>query len=164
MSIEIEPYAAETLTKLEDPGLLLVARKTTGETNIMTIGWGFIGQLWGGPVFVVAVRHSRYTHELIEESNEFTVNIPAEGMEKTVSYCGEVSGRDHDKQKKCKLVMKKGRRLKTPVIMKCRIHYECKVVHKLELKPKLVPADTKRAFYAKRNYHTLYFGKIVAVY
>lgn len=159
-----DEFVVETLQKLEDPGLLLVGAKKSGKCNVMAIGWGFVGVLWGKPVFVVAVRPSRFTHEFIEESGEFTVNVPVEGMEKAVSYCGEVSGRRRDKFKKCNLTLMEGKKVKVPVIKECKVHYECKVVHKLKVKRDLVPADVKKLFYPKGNYHTLYFGKILAVY
>lgn len=164
MDPNFDEFVVETMSKLEDPGLLLVSAKKDGSNNVMAIGWGFVGVFWGMPVFLVAVRHSRFTHEFIEDRGEFTVNVPGEGLDKTVSYCGEVSGRKHDKFKECKLSLVKRKKVKVPVIKKCKIHYECKVVHKLEVKPDLVPADVKKVFYPEGDYHTLYFGKILAVY
>jgi flavin reductase (DIM6/NTAB) family NADH-FMN oxidoreductase RutF len=61
----------------------------------MTIGWGLVGRLWREPVFMVAVRPSRHTFKLIEETDVFTVNVPSDGMDATIDYCGTVSGRDH---------------------------------------------------------------------
>jgi flavin reductase (DIM6/NTAB) family NADH-FMN oxidoreductase RutF len=57
-----------------------------------------------------------------------------------------------------------GKKVKVPVIKECKVHYECKVVHKLKVKRDLVPANVKKLFYPKGNHHTLYFGKILAVY
>jgi flavin reductase (DIM6/NTAB) family NADH-FMN oxidoreductase RutF len=116
------------------------------------------------PVFLVAVRHSRFTHEFIEDGGEFTVNVPGEGLDEVVSRCGEVSGRTHDKFKECKLSLMQGKIVRVPVIKECRIHYECRVVYKLEVKPRMVPAGVRKVFYRKDDYHTLYFGKILAVY
>jgi flavin reductase (DIM6/NTAB) family NADH-FMN oxidoreductase RutF len=164
MKPEFEKYVVETMEKLEDPGLLLVGAKRNGRANVMAIGWGLVGVLWRMPVFMVAVRPSRFTHEFIESSGVFTVNVPSEGMDKVVSHCGEVSGREHDKFKECKLTLQKGREVKAPVIKQCKIHYECRVVHKLNVKPSLVPAGMKKRFYRKGNFHTVYFGKILAVY
>jgi flavin reductase (DIM6/NTAB) family NADH-FMN oxidoreductase RutF len=164
MNVKFDEFVLETLTKLENPCCLLVGAKKDGKCNVMTIGWGLVGVFWRMPVFLVAVRHSRFTHEFIEDSDEFTVNVPGEGLDKTVSHCGEVSGREHDKLKECTLSLMKGKRVKVPVIRECKIHYECKVVHKLEVRPDIVPADVKTLFYPKDDYHTLYFGKILAVY
>jgi len=162
--LKYDAYMVETLSKLENPGCLLVSAKHDRKINVMTIGWGLIGIFWRMPVFLVAVRHSRFTHEFIEDSGEFTVNVPGEGMEKTVSYCGEVSGRDHDKFKECGLSLTKSKDVNVPVIKQCTVHYECKVVHELEIKPDAIPADVKELLYTKGDYHTLYFGKVVAVY
>ena len=164
MNVKLDEFLPETLAKLENPGCLLVGAKKGGNCNVMTIGWGLVGVFWGLPVFLVAVRHSRFTHEFIEDGDEFTVNVPGEGLDKAVSHCGEVSGREHDKFTECKLSPVKGKKVKVPVIKECKIHYECKVVHKLEVRPDLVPADVKKLFYPKDDYHTLYFGKILAVY
>jgi len=164
MSLEFEKSLEETLRKLQDPGLLLVGVKKYGKTNVMAIGWGLVGVVWRKPAFFVLVRPSRFTHEFIEETGEFTVNVPPNGMEKIVNYCGEVSGREVDKFKKCKLTAVKGKKVKVPVIKECIVHYECKVVHKLEVKPKLVPGPVRKMFYAKDDFHTLYFGEILAVY
>lgn len=165
--MKLEKCVAETLSKLADPGALLVGSKKNGSSNVMTIGWGLVGVFWAKPVFLAAVKHSRFTHEFIEDNGEFTVNVPGEGLTEAVSYCGEVSGRKHDKFKECKLTVVKGKNVMVPVIKECKIHYECKVVHKLELKSGLVPADVEKTYYSRRaenDYHTLYFGEIVAVY
>ena len=164
MGIKFEEFAGETLAKLQDPGCLLVAAKKDGKCNVMTIGWGFVGVFWGMPVFLVAVRHSRFTHDFIEDGGEFTVNVPGEGLDKAASHCGEVSGREHDKFKECKLTLQKGKKVGTPVVKECKIHYECKVLYQLEAKPGDIPAEVKTRFYGKPDYHTLYFGKILAAY
>jgi flavin reductase (DIM6/NTAB) family NADH-FMN oxidoreductase RutF len=157
-------FTVETLQKLKDPGLLLVGAKKNGKRNVMTIGWGFIGVMWRLKVFVVLVRPSRFTHEFVEDGGEFTVNVPDEGMEKAVAYCGEVSGREHNKFKESKLHLVKGKKVKVPVIKECKIHYECRVIHKLKVNPRLVPDKVKKRFYPKKNFHTVYFGEILAAY
>lgn len=164
MRVKFEKSVEVTLSKLTDPGLLLVGSDKDGKPNVMTIDWGFVGVLWRKPVFLVAVRPSRFTHEFIEDTGEFTVNVPDEGMDKAVDYCGNVSGRKHDKFKKCNFTVIKGKKVKPPVIKECKIHYECKVVHTLKIKRNLIPADVKELFYPRGDYHTLYFGEILAVY
>ena len=75
-------YVAKTLNKLADPGVFLVGSKKDGSSNVMAIGWGLVGNFWTKPVFLVAVRHSRFTHEFIEDSGEFTVNVQVKGLMK----------------------------------------------------------------------------------
>jgi flavin reductase (DIM6/NTAB) family NADH-FMN oxidoreductase RutF len=159
-----DEFAVETLQKLEDPGLLLVGAKKDGKCNVMALGWGFIGVMWGLKVFIVLVRSSRFTHEFIDDSGEFTVNVPVGGMDDKVAHCGEVSGREHDKFKECELTLVKAKKVKVPVIKECKIHYECRVVHRLKVNPKLVPDKVKKTFYPKGDFHTVYYGKILAAY
>jgi len=164
MNTKTDMFTLETFSKLENPGLLLVGTNKAGKSNVMTIGWGLIGTFWRMPVFMIAVRPTRYTHEFIEESGEFTVNVPTDDMDKIVEICGTISGRKTDKIKECKLTLKKAKKIKTPTIKQCKIHYECQVVYKLKINPKQVPLDIKQELYPKPDYHTLYFGKILAVY
>ncbi len=164
MSSAFEDYSTETIRKLQDPGLLLVSTDKKGKSNVMTIGWGLIGVFWSTPVFMIAIRKSRYTYDLIEESGEFTVNVPKGDMRKIVEYCGEASGRDHDKIADCRLTLQKAKRIGVPVIKECNMHYECQVIQSLSISPRRVPPDVNESIYPKGNYHKLYFGKILEVY
>jgi flavin reductase (DIM6/NTAB) family NADH-FMN oxidoreductase RutF len=173
MNSHFQEYFAETIRKLKDPGLLLVSTNKQGKNNVMTIGWGLIGVFWGKPVFTVSVRSSSYTRELIEDSGEFTVNVPEEGMNDIVQYCGEVSGREHDKFSECKLSLLPSRFVRVPIIEQCKLHYECRVVQRTDIIPRVVPvrffirvliAKTKEIFHRGGNYRSLYFGEILAVY
>ncbi|MDP4144645.1 MAG: flavin reductase family protein [Bacillota bacterium] len=134
-------------------------------TNTMTISWGNIGFEWSRPVFTAMVRKSRYTHEIIEKSNEFTVSIPLnEDAKKALAFCGTKSGREFDKFKECNLNLEDGKILSTPIIGNCELHYECKVVFKQEMDPALIDEEIKNSSYGDNNYHTIYFGEIVACY
>lgn len=164
MNVNLDDYIVETKRKLEKPGLLLVSTDKEGKSNVMAIGWGLIGIFWAKPVFLVAVRPSRYTFKFIEDSNEFTVNVPKDGMDDVVEYCGTVSGRQHDKFKECKLTLKKAKKVRVPVIKECKIHYECKVIHKVKVNPELIPTSVKLIYYPMDDYHKLYFGEILEVY
>ena len=72
-------YAGE-ICKAMKKGILLTT-KAHGQVNTMTIGWGTIGVQWGRPIFIAYVRDSRYTKQLLDETGEFTVNIPVGDLE-----------------------------------------------------------------------------------
>ena len=141
-------------------GCLLVSGDV-GEANVMTIGWGLIGPLWGRPFFMVAVRPSRHTFGFIEKTGDFTVNVPRKGMEEIADYCGSVSGREHDKFKEKSLTLKPGKKVGSPVISECGVNYECKVAYRTKVFPSGLPQDIQRDSYPSGNYHTLYFGEIL---
>ena len=89
MNLNFEEYLAETTRKLKDLGLLLVSTSKQGKNNVMTIGWGLVGVFWEKPVFLVSVRSSCYTHKLIEETGEFTVNVSEEEARKECGKCAQ---------------------------------------------------------------------------
>ena len=66
--------------------------------NAMTIGWGALGTMWGKPCCTVYVRHSRYTHELLEGTDIFTVSFFDPKYKKNMVVYGQKSGRDTDKE------------------------------------------------------------------
>ncbi len=157
-------YSEKTMEIMQNPGLLLVSVGKNGQPNVMAIGWGLIGVIWRKPVFIVAVRPSRYTYKLIEETGDFTVNVPSKDMSDVVEYCGTVSGRDHDKFKEKNLKAVPSKHVKSPIIDQCPINYECKVIYKTKLEPASIPEDVKSLFYPGNDYHTLYFGEILIVH
>lgn len=76
-------------------GILAMGKE--GETNAMTIGWGTIGMLWREPVLNVYVSSSRYSHQLMERNDEFTVSFFNRSFMDDIMYLGRHSGRDGDK-------------------------------------------------------------------
>lgn len=139
--------------------------KDEDRLNTMTIGWGSVGFQWRIPVFAVLVRKSRYTHNLIENATEFTISIPfEEELKKSLVFCGTKSGRDFDKFQECDLKSEGGKEVSTPVIANCGLIYECKIIYKQDMDPSLLDEDLDKNCYPDKDYHTMYFGKIVACY
>lgn len=135
------------------------------EVNTMTIAWGSISYIWNRPIFMVAVRYSRHTYNLIENAKEFTVSIPLNNdLRKELKYCGTKSGRDVNKFEACKLTPIKGQKISTPIIGECELHYECKVVYQQAMEPNTLARDIKSRNYLDNDYHVLYFGEIVDTY
>lgn len=119
---------AETILKVLAKGAFLTTA-AGGRHNTMTIGWGALGNIWGKPVFTVMVRHSRYTHELIEAHNEFTVSFPlTAAFSKALGLCGSKSGRDMDKFAAAEITPAEGQTVKVPVIKGAGLHLECRIV------------------------------------
>jgi flavin reductase (DIM6/NTAB) family NADH-FMN oxidoreductase RutF len=130
----------------------------------MTIGWATIGYIWQRPVFMIAVRDSRHTFKLLERTDNYTVTIPS-GVEfkDAVAYCGTKSGREFDKFKECNLTTRKAQQVQSPIIDIPGIHYECKIIYKSAMDSNFMESSLEK-LYPKKDYHTLYFGEIVACY
>ncbi len=79
-------------------GNALLITKNGEKVNAMQIGWGYMGYMWNKPSVVVAVRHSRYSYNLLRNSEAFVVSMPvSDDLKEAVKICGSNSGRDMDK-------------------------------------------------------------------
>ena len=75
----------------------------------------------------ISIRPSRYSHEIINASKEFVINIPNEEMIDACGFCGNNSGRDFDKFKELSLTKEKGFIVSCPIIKEYPVNIECKV-------------------------------------
>ncbi len=164
VTIRYTDLFAETMRRMREDGLLLLTVARDGKPNVMTIGWGTIGSIWGRPIFVVLVRPSRYSFSRLEEVREFTVNVPPRELAAAVSHCGTVSGRNHDKFQEAKLTPVASRQVRPPVVQECVIHYECRVLHYNDVVPDALAQPVRDEFYPEGDFHRVYFGEIVAAY
>jgi flavin reductase (DIM6/NTAB) family NADH-FMN oxidoreductase RutF len=153
--------ADDIITKIKTGAFLTV--RTGGRLNTMTIGWASIGFCWRKPVFMVAVRDSRHTFGLIEKASDYTVSVPTGDMKETIMYCGTKSGRDGDKLAACGLKTLEGQKVASPVIDAPAIHFECRIIFKSAMDPSHLAADLT-SLYPEKDFHTLYFGEIMACY
>jgi len=154
--------AEEAMKKIKKSVFLTV--KDADALNTMTIGWATFGFIWQKPIMMVAVRDSRYTFGIMEKASDFTVTIPAKDMGKETIFCGTKSGRDVDKFKMCNLQTANGRHVVSPIINVAGIHFECKIVFKSAMNPAQLDKDYDQAIYPQKDYHTLYYGEILACY
>ena len=113
------------------------------EPNIMTIGWGTAGIMWGRPVVMIAVRLSRHSHEKLDGLKEFTV---------------------FDKIKELSLETAPGEKVSVPVLSDCEYAYECRVVYETEMHEAHFDTELRDRHYRNGDWHTLYFGEIVSCY
>lgn len=154
--------AANLMERIKKGAFLTV--KADDVINTMTIGWATIGYIWQKPIFMIAVRDSRYTFTLIEKTDNFTVTIPTgDAHDKSVAFCGTKSGRDFDKFKQCGLLPKQAKHVVSPVIDIAGIHYECKIVYKSAMDNAFLDSGLEK-LYPNNDYHTLYFGEILDCY
>lgn len=161
--INVWDYAGKIMEEMEKGILLTTARGE--EVNSMTIGWGTIGIEWLKPLFTVYVRESRYTKSILEETGEFTINVPLDGCDKKIlSVCGTKSGRDMDKIEELGLHLEEGKVVDVPGIRELPLTLECKVIYKQDQDPNAVNEENTARYYPEGDYHTAYYGQIVAAY
>ena len=127
------------------PAVMVSVADGSGGANIVTLAW--TGTVCSAPPMLsIAVRPSRYSHELLGRSSDFVVNVPRASQVWALDYCGSVSGRDVDKFAACGLHASPASRVVSPLIEECPINIECVTRHRLAL-----------------GAHELFIAEIVAV-
>jgi flavin reductase (DIM6/NTAB) family NADH-FMN oxidoreductase RutF len=126
--------------------VLVSCTGNAGKPNITTMAWAMPTSL-KPPLVAISLAPGSHSCSLIEESGEFTINIPSVELLQAVIACGTFSGRSFDKFKKANLTPIPGKRVKAPSILECIAHVECTV------EDKILTGD-----------HILFVGKIVEAY
>ncbi|MCS7120891.1 MAG: flavin reductase family protein [Nitrososphaerota archaeon] len=117
-----------------------------GKPNIITLAWIMPTSI-SPPLLAISIAPRRHSHSLIQETEEFVVNIPTLEILDATFYCGRVSGRDRDKFKEAKLTPLPAKKVKPPIIAECIAHLECKLYNELQT-----------------GDHTIFVGEIVEAY
>lgn len=176
-NIDAFEYAPHIMKELRGHGALITVTGVDGVANPMTIGWGMLGVEWSTPQFIAYVNKTRYTHELLGQTNEFTVNVPLPGADEAsrarasriLAFCGSKSGRDVNKAEELGLTLVPGKEVAAPAIKELPLTLECRIIYRRDQDISLMPGDLRLRYYPTSAegadiYHTEYYGKIVAAY
>jgi flavin reductase (DIM6/NTAB) family NADH-FMN oxidoreductase RutF len=132
--------------------------------NPMTVSWGGFGTIWDKPVVTVYVRPTRFSHNLLMEHDEFTLNILPAQFKKALQICGTKSGKNVDKWEASSLSKTKSAKIKPPRVKEAELAFECKTVARIQM-AKTDFLDPKIAgFYPKKDYHTIFIGEILQIF
>ena len=159
--IDFAERLPESIAVMRTDGLLLTSAGADGKPNVMTIGWGSPGVIWGRPIFIVYVRPSRFTFHNIQATGEFVVAVPDVAMHDVCMSCGTLSGRDVDKFAENDLTIAPAESVRAPLIAECVRFYECRVVHVNDLVDAALNPEIRSGAYPKGDFHRLYFGQIL---
>ena len=151
----------KTMLALANDGAFLTS-KTRNKINAMTIGWGYIGIMWGKPYFMAMIRPNRYTFRLVERVMNFTISVPFGLMKDELRICGTKSGEEINKGDIVNFIPSKA--VASPIVAGCQMYYECKVNYSEKLDMRAIPQEVLKAHYNVNEYHYMYFGEIVDCY
>ena len=142
----------------------------------MVIGWGMLGTVWGIPTFITYVRTSRFTHQLLEQHPQFTINVPVgKPLPRDVfKVCGVQSGRDLDKVEQAGLTLVDSEKVDVPGVAQAPLTLECDVIYHAMLDDDAISPDVRAKYYptevddiragSSKYLHEVYYGKIVNAY
>jgi flavin reductase (DIM6/NTAB) family NADH-FMN oxidoreductase RutF len=163
---DIEPmkFGADVFHLFDRQWLVLASGDLpAGAFNAMTISWGSLGVIWGKPFVQVAVRPTRFTHGFMERYPTFTVSAFPEAFRPALDVLGSRSGRDGGKLAEAGLTAIASTRVAAPSFAGAELVLECRTTYSDPLDPGRLRERAVETHYPERDYHTLYFGEVVAL-
>ena len=159
--IDIREIKENAIRLIRDEWALITAGDQK-KWNTMTVSWGGIGELWGKDVAMIFIRPQRYTYEVIEREDYFTMGFFEKEYKKALSLCGSKSGRDIDKAKEAGL---------TPLFLgsavaieEAKLVFICRKVAYQDLDPAgFLDPSIDPSCYPAKDYHRMYVGAIERV-
>lgn len=128
------------------PAVLVTVADEEGRANAFTVAW--TGTVCSDPAMVsISVRPERYSHEIIERTQEFVINLTTRSLAYATDYCGVRSGRDTDKIKDMGLTLLAAEKVKAPLLAQSPVNLECRVKETFRL-----------------GTHDMYLAEVVAVH
>ncbi len=104
----------------------------TSHSNLITVAW--CGTVCSDPAMVfISVRPSRFSHDIIERSGEFVINLTTEAIVSQTDKAGVLSGKDVDKFQRCKLTPAKADQVSCPLVLESPVNIECRVTQMIPL-------------------------------
>jgi flavin reductase (DIM6/NTAB) family NADH-FMN oxidoreductase RutF len=113
---------------------------TSGPVTLITAAYkdriGIMPASWVIPISLkplmvaIAVNPAAFTHDLIDKSNEFAINVPTGDIARAVKQAGSISSRDVDKFKLIGLHPISSQKITAPLVEECIGHLECGVIER----------------------------------
>ena len=98
------------------PAVLVGCRDEEGRDNLMTAAWA--GTVCSDPVMVsVSIRKERFSHDIIENTGEFTISLTTTGLARAADY----------KFKEMKLTKLESAKIRAPGVAESPVVLECRV-------------------------------------
>jgi flavin reductase (DIM6/NTAB) family NADH-FMN oxidoreductase RutF len=151
---------------------LIAAGNEKDSYNAMTASWGHLGSIWERPgrgtahmglsTAVVYLRPQRYTKDIIDREELFTLSVFDKIHRRAFVYLGTHSGRDGDKIAKVGLtpVFVEG----TTCFVEAKMVFVCrKLYHAPLMESGFVDKSLVKSNYPEKDFHEMYVGEIIRV-
>lgn len=140
----------------------LVTTGSKEKANPITIGWGGMGVLWGKNVAFIFIRDSRYTKELLDKNEFFSISFFDEAYRDALNYCGAHSGRDINKIEMAGLTLAVKHSI--PYIDEGNLILLCKKMAATRLtENSFISPSIVEKWYQNGDMHTMYTAEIIEV-
>ncbi|MBP1615901.1 MAG: hypothetical protein H6Q13_3349 [Bacteroidetes bacterium] len=151
------------IVKMLSQDWMLITAGGNEKFNMMTASWGGLGVLYDKPVTYCFINPTRYTYQLMETNDTYTLTFYTEAYRDALKYCGSNSGKDGDKVKGAGLTS-----ITTPTGSKAFseawLIIECRKLVSQSLTPEAVSDKKIKEQWAGKQMHKMYIGEIINVW
>lgn len=153
--------AGNVFERIENDWMLVTTRR--GDTvNTMTASWGSFGIMWNKPVAFLFIRPQRFTRELLDASETFSLSFMPAEYRKELAYCGKISGYEEDKIKHCGFTL--GAENDCTYIEQSETVILCKKIFRQHMEPEAVVHEENIVNnYSRQDFHYIYAGEITSI-
>ena len=151
------------IIKMLSEDWMLITAGNNDKFNMMTASWGGIGFLYQKPVAFCFINPARYTYQLMENNDTYTLTFYTEAYRDALKYCGSKSGKDVDKVKGSGLTP-----ITTPTGSKAFsqawLIIECRKMVSQSLTPESIADKSIKGEWAGKQMHKMFIGEIINVW
>jgi flavin reductase (DIM6/NTAB) family NADH-FMN oxidoreductase RutF len=124
----------------------IVGAQAEKQINYMSCAW-HTALSFDPPLFGILIAKKRFTHQVISQAKEFTVNFISKDKMKLSAQMGRTSGTEIDKINEFQVKLSPAKIIQSPILEEAYVSFECKLV------------DT-RAY----GDHDLFAGEVLAIH
>ncbi len=152
-----------SIIKMLSEDWMLITASNKDKFNMMTASWGGLGFLYEKPVTFCFINPTRYTYQLMEKNDTYTLTFYSEAYRDALKYCGSNSGKDVDKVKGSGLTP-----ITTPAGSKAFsqawLIIECRKLVSQSLTPESIADKSLKGEWAGKQMHKMFIGEIINVW
>lgn len=161
-SIAPDKIPGNIIKMLRDDWMLITAGNDQ-QFNMMTAGWGGLGMMFGKPVAFCFIAPTRFTYQLMEKGDTYTLSFYTETYRDALKVCGSKSGKDTDKVKASGLTP-----LTTPngskAFSEAWMIIECSKTVAQSITPEAITDPKLKEEWSTKQLYKMFIGEIVNVW
>jgi Conserved protein/domain typically associated with flavoprotein oxygenases, DIM6/NTAB family len=151
------------IIKMLSEDWMLITAGNKDKFNMMTASWGGLGFLYEKPVAFCFINPTRYTYQLMENNDTYTLSFYTETYRDILKYCGSKSGKDVDKVKGSGLTP-----ITTPTGSKAFsqawLIIECRKMVAQSLQSESIADKSLKESWTGKQMHKMFIGEIINVW
>jgi len=169
----IREFQGSPVQRIGDEWMLITSGDTAagaGNWNTMTASWGGFGVLWHKDVAFMFIRPGRHTRSFADANSLFTLSFFDKKHHPALAFCGENSGRDHDKAAKAGLspivfgsAIAGGKAAGAVAFKEASDIVICRKIYTHDIDPAHFLDPSIGDNYPKSDYHRMYVGEVLAL-